>query len=65
VLEPYLSYSERDLLEPLSVSKSKKYFFLEGLYKNPTIKKRFYLYHPDLGPENIMIFNQKLSAIIN
>jgi hypothetical protein len=65
VLEPYLAHSGRDSLEPLSVFESKRYFFREGLHSNPTIEERFHLYHPDLGPGNIMIFNQKLSAIID
>ncbi|KAJ5446744.1 hypothetical protein N7445_001565 [Penicillium cf. griseofulvum] len=65
VLEPYLAHSERDSLEPLSVCESKRYFFREDLHPNPEIEERFLLYHPDLGPGNILVSNQKLSAIID
>jgi hypothetical protein len=65
ILEPYLAHSERDSLEPISVCESKAYFFREDLHPNPEIKERFHLYHSNLGPGNILISNQKLSAINN
>ena len=54
-----------DSLEPLDVRESKIYFFREGLHLNPEIEEQFHLYHPDLGPENILVHNKKLSAIID
>jgi len=63
-LEPYLAHSNNDSLEPLNVFESKRYFFREDL-DNPEIGERFYLYHPDLGPGNIIVRDQKLSAIID
>ncbi|KAJ5697264.1 hypothetical protein N7488_010948 [Penicillium malachiteum] len=65
VLEPYLAHSGNDLLEPLSVCESKRYFFREDLHPNPKIVEQFHLYHPDLGAGNILVFNEKLSAIID
>lgn len=65
VLEPYLAHSERDSLEPLSVYESKRYFFRENLDHNTEIEERFLLYHPDLGPGNILVSNHRLSAIID
>ncbi|KAJ6180782.1 hypothetical protein N7519_011243, partial [Penicillium mononematosum] len=35
------------------------------LHPNPEIEERFHLYHPDLGPGNILIYNQRLAAIID
>lgn len=64
VLEPYLAHSDRDSLEPLSVCESKRYFFRGILHPNPEIEERFHLYHPDLGPGNILVSNQR-SAIID
>ena len=63
VPEPYLAHSERDSLEPLSVFECESYFFRENLHPNPEIEERFHLYHPDLGPGNILLSNQKLSII--
>lgn len=48
VVEPYLAHSGQDLLKPLSISESEKYF-----------------HRTDLGPGNIMITDQKVSAIID
>jgi hypothetical protein len=44
-LEPYLAHSERDLLEPLTMSESRGYFLREDLHPNPEIEERFHLYH--------------------
>jgi serine/threonine protein kinase len=65
VLEPYLAHSGKDSLEPLNVCESKEYFFRVDLHPNPEIKERFHLYHPDLGPGNILIYDQRLAAIID
>ncbi|KAJ5585077.1 uncharacterized protein N7459_004877 [Penicillium hispanicum] len=65
VLEPYLAHSGEQTLEPLTVSDCKKYFCRAELDTNPDIGEEFYLYHPDLGPGNIMILDQKISAIID
>ncbi|CAG8894869.1 unnamed protein product [Penicillium egyptiacum] len=67
VLEPYLAHSGQDSLEPLTVSESRRYFFREDLRPNPEIEGRFHLYHPDLGPGNILVSSQsqRLSAIID
>ncbi|KAJ6126091.1 hypothetical protein N7471_010584 [Penicillium samsonianum] len=65
VLESYLAHSERNFLEPLSVYESKKYFIQESIRSNPEIEEKFHLYHADLGPGNIIVSNQKLSAIID
>lgn len=65
VLEPYLAHSKNDSLEPLSVDESKVYFFREDLHPNPEIEERFHLYHPDLGPGNILVFNNKPAGIID
>lgn len=67
VLYRNLAHSGRGSLEPLTVYESKKYFLREDLHPNPEIEERFHLYHPDLGPGNILVSSQsqKLSAIIN
>lgn len=65
VLEPYLAHSKKDSLEPLTVSECKQYFFRADLHPNPEIEEQFHLYHPDLGPGNIIISNKKISAIID
>ncbi|KAJ5561771.1 hypothetical protein N7461_000532 [Penicillium sp. DV-2018c] len=65
VLEPYLAHSGNDSLEPLNVGESKLYFFREDLHPNPEIEERFHFYHPDLGPGNILVYNKRLSAIID
>lgn len=65
VLEPYLAHSRKDTLEPLTVCESKRYFFREDLHPNPEIGSQFHFYHPDLGPGNIMVSNNQISAIID
>lgn len=55
----------QDTLEPLTVCESKRYFFREDLHPNPEIGKQFHFYHPDLGPGNIIISNNQISAIID
>lgn len=65
VLEPYLANSGNNTLEPLTVCESKRYFFREDLHPNPEIGTQFHFYHPDLGPGNIIISNNELSAIID
>lgn len=65
VLEPYLAHSGKDTLGPLTVCKSKRYFFREGLHPNPEIGSQFHFYHPDLGPGNIIVPNNRISAIID
>lgn len=65
VVEPYLAHSGQDLLEPLSISESEAYFYRADLQPNPTIGDRFHFYHPDLGPGNIIIKDQKVSGIID
>lgn len=48
----------------MTVSECKRYF--HGRFDGtPDIGDKFYLYHPDLGPGNIMVSNQKISAIID
>lgn len=65
VLEPYLAHSKRDLLEPMGVSDCKRYFFRADLHPNPNVGEQFHLYHPDLGPGNIIVSNKKISGIID
>lgn len=65
VLEPYLAHSGKDTLEPLAVCESKRYFFREGLHPNPEIGSQFHFYHPDLGPGNTIVSNNRISAIID
>lgn len=65
VVEPYLAHSGQNLLEPLSISESEAYFYRADLEPNPIIGNRFHFYHPDLGPGNIIITEQKVSAIID
>lgn len=59
------SHSSKDTLDPLTACESKHYFFSEDLHPNPEIGKQFHFYHPDLGTGNIIIANNKISAIID
>ena len=64
-LEPHLAHSGQELLEPLTLCESKRYFVRKGLDRNPDIGYHFHFYHPGLGPGNIMDANHKVSAIID
>ncbi|KAJ5786615.1 uncharacterized protein N7503_011827 [Penicillium pulvis] len=65
IREPYLAEHPCDLLGPLTASESKKYFFRDDFQQNPKIGNSFHFYHSDLGPGNIMVHNNRVSAIID
>ena len=58
ILELFLSLSDSSLLG-LLIYKEYKRYFLVSLGKYPLLGGDFYFYHPDLGPGNIIVSDDR------